>query len=75
VGRSEDADRAFARIAASLPMGSLRWRETQLARLRIRVDAGAVDAACTLTQSLRSDAPTRSAAAALLDDRGFTCEG
>ena len=73
VGRAGDADQAYAHLAAGVPLGSTVWREAQLARLNLRLAAGADDEAC----ALRETALQHSDTLALLDDmlasRGVTC--
>ena len=56
VGRTGDAEAAYARIAESLPIGSSEWRTARLKQLDLRIDAGASDAACELRRHAQGDA-------------------
>jgi hypothetical protein len=73
VGRPGDADLAYARIIDSVPIGSDAWRDAQLERLQLRVQAGAEDEACALRGAVAVDARTEAAAVEALKTSGIPC--
>ena len=73
VGRSGDADLAYARIVESVPIGSDVWREAQLERLQLRVQAGAAADACALRATVKVDARTEAAVVDALQASGIPC--
>ena len=73
VGRAGDADQAYAHLAGGVPLGSALWRETQLARLNLRLAAGTNEEACALRQVAAQDPETLARLDAMLADRGVSC--
>jgi hypothetical protein len=73
VGRAGDADQAYAHLASGVPLGSTLWRETQLARLNLRLTAGTNEEACALREAAAQDPETLAQLDAMLADRGVSC--
>ena len=73
VGRAGDADQAYAHLASGVPLGSAQWRETQLARLNLRLATGTNEDACALRQAAAQDPETLAQLDAMLADRGVSC--
>lgn len=73
VGRVGDADQAYAHLARAVPMGSIQWRDTQLARLNLRLAAGADEEACALRQAATLHPQTLAQLDAVLADRNVSC--
>jgi hypothetical protein len=73
VGRSGDADHAYSRIVASVPVGSDPWRLTLLEQLKGRLASGATDAACALRIKAYRDRKTGQEADSLLTAAAVRC--
>jgi hypothetical protein len=73
VGRPGDADLAYARIINSVPTGSDAWRDAQLERLQLRLQAGEEADACALRAAVAVDARTEAAVIKALKTRGIPC--
>lgn len=75
VGRRGDADHAWARIAAGAAVGSRAWRDAQLARFTLRLEADNLAAACQIRADTRSDASISATLDARLRELGKSCTG
>jgi hypothetical protein len=73
VGRAGDADEAYARLTKGVPLGSAVWEEAQLARLHLRLGAGAEQEACALRQTVLQHPATLAKLDDVLADRGVSC--
>lgn len=73
VGRAGDADEAYAQLTGGVPLGSAVWQKAQLARLNLRLEAGAEQEACALRDTVQSHAVTLAKLDNILADRGLSC--
>ncbi len=73
VGRAGDADQAYAQLTQGVPLGSPVWQEAQMARLNLRLGAGAEQEACSLRDTALSHPETLARLDDALADRGVSC--
>ena len=73
VGRAGDADEAYALLIRGVPLGSRVWQEAQLARLNLRLGAGADQEACALRETVLQHPATLARLDDVLADRGVSC--